>query len=165
MQKRSSIMGGLLMILIGVLFLTMEMFPELALRLNLAQQWPLVILALGGIFLLSALFGAPPMAVPGSVIIGIGGILYYQSVTGNWASWAYVWALIPGFAGVGLILSGLLERQGREMITVGGRMVVISSIMFVIFGALFSRPGWSGIIWPVMLMLAGAWLLIRGRKR
>jgi hypothetical protein len=43
------------------------------------------------------------MAVAACIIGGIGGILYWQSYTGDWASWAYVWTLIPGFSGIGII--------------------------------------------------------------
>ena len=164
MHKRSSVIGGLLMILIGVFFLIVEMFPALAVQLNIARQWPLIIVGLGGLFLLSALLGAPPLAVPGSIVTGIGGILYYQNATGNWASWAYVWTLIIGFVGVGTIIFGLLERRDKTMLSSGSRMILISLVLFAVFGAFFNGLGQLGIIGPAAIMLLGLWLLLRGRR-
>ncbi len=164
MQKRSSVIGGLLMILIGVFFLTTEMFPELAAQLNTARYWPLIIVGLGGLFLVSALLGTPPLAVPGSIITGIGGILYYQNATGNWASWAYVWTLIIGFVGIGILLSSLLERRGREMAYAGVRLIVISLVLFGIFAAFFNGLGQLNVIGPVALIVLGAWLLLWERR-
>jgi hypothetical protein len=43
---------------------------------------------------------------PGSILAGIGGIFYYQNLTNDWESWAYIWALIPGFVGIGVSSAG-----------------------------------------------------------
>ncbi len=61
--------------------------------------------------LLGLLFWVPGMIVPAAIVAGVGGLLYWQNATGNWASWAYSWALIPGFSRVGTLLSSLLERR------------------------------------------------------
>lgn len=161
MEKRSSIVGGLILILVGTLFLLMQFFPGLADRIDLANQWPLIIVAIGAFFLLAALIGTPPLAIPGSIIAGIGGILHYQNLSGNWASWAYIWALIPGFVGVGTILMHMLQGQFRRGVREGGSLLVISAIMFVVFAAFFNGLGGIGQYWPVLLILAGGWLLIK----
>jgi hypothetical protein len=157
-EKRSSIIGGTILILMGLLFLSFQMFPELAEQLDIGRQWPLIVIGVG------ALVGTPPLAVPGSVIAGIGGILYYQNVTGDWASWAYIWALIPGFAGIGTILMGLLTPGGRRNVREGGRLVVISLVMFLIFGAFFGGLGRLGQYWPVLLIGIGGWLILKNRR-
>ena len=97
MEKRNSIVGGIILIGVGVLFLLMQLFPGFAEIFDFSRQWPLLIVLLGALFLLGAFLGSPQLAIPGSVVTGIGIILYYQNITGNWASWAFVWALIPGF--------------------------------------------------------------------
>lgn len=165
MHKRSSIVAGLIMILVGALFLLINLFPNVAARLDVARQWPLIIVALGGLFLLGALLGTPPLAMPGSIVTGIGGILYYQNLTGNWASWAYIWTLIPGFVGIGIILTNLLGARTRSQFREGGRLLVISAVLFVIFSAFFNGLGGLGQYWPVLLILAGVWLLFRNRFR
>lgn len=165
MQKRSSIIAGLLLILVGLFFLAMQMFPTLAEGLNIARQWPLVIIGLGGLFMLSAVLGAPPLAIPGSIIGGVGGLLYYQNATGNWGSWAYAWTLIIGFVGVGLVIFGLLERRERPAIKAGAGLIAMSLFLFAVFALFFTGFAQAGLVWPIAIMLLGVWLLLRGRRR
>jgi hypothetical protein len=164
MQRRSSIVGGLILIFVGALFLLAQMFPGLASRLDIAQQWPLIIVVVGGLFLVSAVLGTPQLAIPGSVITGIGSILYYQNFTENWASWAFVWTLIPGFVGIGLMLMGMLSSSQRHTIREGGRLLIISLVMFIVFGAFFSGLGGIGRFWPVVLIVAGLWMIVQNRR-
>lgn len=165
MQKRSSIVGGLILIALGVVFLLLQAFPGLAGVLDLTRQWPLFIVAVGGFFLLGALLGAAPLAIPGMIIGGIGSILYYQNLTGNWESWAYAWALIPGFVGLGMIIMGWLDAENRGAVSAGGRLLVVSLVMFVVFGAFFGMLGFTGQLWPLVLIGLGVWLLFRNRRR
>lgn len=160
MHKRSSIIAGVIMIAVGALFLLINLFPALAERINLAQQWPLIVVAVGVFFLLGALMGNPELAIPGMIVSGIGGILYYQNATGNWASWAFVWALIPGFAGLGTVISGLLGHRRGHSLREGGRMIVVSAVLFAVFGAFFNGFGSLGRYWPVLLILIGLWMLV-----
>lgn len=164
MERRGAIIGGTILILVGLLFLSLQMFPELADQLDIGQQWPLFVVGVGGLFLLGALLGTPPLAVPGSIITGIGGILYYQNITGAWASWAYVWTLIPGFVGIGTVLMGLLGQSRKSNLREGGRLILISLIMFLLFGAFFGGLGSLGRFWPVILIVIGVWLVVRNRR-
>ena len=102
------------------------------------------------------------MAVPACIVGGIGGLFYYQNATGDWESWSYVWALIPGFVGVGIILAGLLEGKLRKPLREGGQLVVISLIMFVIAGSIFGALGIGrlGDYWPVLLIVVGVLILL-----
>ena len=101
---------------------------------------------------------------PDTIIGGIGGLLYYQNVSGNWDSWAYAWSLIPGFVGVGLMLMGLLDREKRSSIRDGIRLIFISFLLFAIFGGFLGGSGALGQLWPVLLILAGIWMLWRNRS-
>ncbi len=126
-------------------------------------------LALIPLFLIAVLIdprlitGAPGMAVPASIIAGIGGILYYQNATGDFASWSYMWTLIPGFVGVGSILAGLLGEHTRRNLGHGLRLMVISAVMFLIFATFFGGLdilGPYGL--PIILILLGVYVLARG---
>jgi hypothetical protein len=90
----------------------------------------------------------------------MGAILYYQTATGDWDSWAYIWSLIPGFVGVGIVLSGLLGGEGSESIRAGGWLILISLVLFAVFGSLFGALGGLGDYWPVLLILLGLVLLV-----
>jgi peptidoglycan/LPS O-acetylase OafA/YrhL len=105
------------------------------------------------------------MAVPATVVAGIGGVLYWQETTGNWNSWAYTWTLIPGFVGLGIILEALLEGKPRGGLRAGGSLMVISAILFVIFASFMGGPALLGTYWPVLLILIGLWFIIRSLLR
>ena len=100
-QRRSSLVGGLVLVLLGALFLAVQWLPGLQLWFS----WPLIIIGIGVLLLIVGLLtGVPAMAIPACIVGGIGGLLYWQNATGNWESWAYAWTLIPGFVGVGMVL-------------------------------------------------------------
>ncbi len=164
MKNRSSIIGGLILIFVGGLFLLLQIFPGLAEQFNPTLIWPLIIVAVGAFFLLAAVLGAPPLAVPGAIITGIGSLLYYQNLSGDWDSWSFVWALIPGFVGLGLILMGLLDRENRKAIRSGLWLVVISLGLFVVFAGFLSELSFLGELWPLLLIVVGIWILWRNRS-
>ncbi|MEZ4590341.1 MAG: hypothetical protein R3D55_04265 [Chloroflexota bacterium] len=164
MHKHSSIIVGTILIVVGIVFLLVQFIPGLAASLDISAQWPLIIVAVGGLLLLSAFLGTPALAIPGSIVSGIGGILYVQNLTGAWASWSYVWALIPGFVGIGLLLAGLLGHERRKSWREGSRLILISGVMFLIFGAVFNGLGGVGRYWPVLLIGLGLWQLLPRRS-
>jgi hypothetical protein len=157
-RRRSSLVGGLLLILLGVWFLVSQLVPGLYIRFT----WPWIVVGVGaGLLVLGLLTGAPDMAVPACVVGGIGGMLYWQHATGNWESWAYTWTLIPGFVGIGVILSRLLGGGGRDSLREGGNLILISLALFAVFGSWLGGLRLLGDYWPVLLILWGLWLLIR----
>ena len=164
MQKRSSIIVGTILILVGLLFLLMQIFPELGFNLDMSSQWPLVIIFVGVLLILGAILGSPRLAILGSITTGIGGILYVQNLTNSWSSWAYIWTLIPGFVGIGLLVAGILGYKRRASWRAGGRLLLISVMLFLIFGAFFNGLGVLGQFWPVLLIILGLWMLWPRRK-
>jgi len=166
-NQSARIVGGILVILLGLYLLLIQFYPDL--KIFESFTWPMLMIG-GGILMLflGLLGGNPGMAVPAAVVSGIGLILYYQNETGDWASWSYMWALIPGFAGVGGIVAGLLGDRPRKSILDGITLIIISGIMFLIFGSFFGGLDLLGDYWPVLLILLGFWILIsyflRGKR-
>ncbi len=169
-KNRSQLALGMILLLAAAWLVAVKMRPELAAWMNITFDWPLWVIGAGAILLLIGLLvGAPGMAVPACIVAGIGGILYYQNATGDWASWAYMWALIPGFVGLGALLSGLLGGNFRSEARHGLNLLVVSAVLFLIFTAIFG--GW-GIFGPYqeyalagVLFLFGLWLILRGLFR
>jgi hypothetical protein len=160
--RRSNLAVGLILILIGVWLLAVQVFPNLQLWLNLSFSWPLIVIGVGVLLLLVGLLaGEPGMAVPACIVGGIGGLLYYQNLTGNWGSWAYAWTLIPGFVGAGVILSGLLGNRPKRALGDGLNLIIISLVLFLVFAAFLGGPNLFGPFWPVLIILLGVWLIIR----
>jgi len=98
-------------------------------------------------------------AVPATIVGGIGGILAYQWFTGNFESWSYLWALIPGFVGLGIMLMSLMGGGGS--VKDGASLLFISFILLAIFGSFFGAIGLAGQYWPVLLIALGVVLMVR----
>ncbi len=157
-NRKASIVGGIILILLGAFFLAREFYPDLF----VFWDWPLIIIGLGALFLLWAVLGGiGGLAIPAIILAGIGGILYYQNLTGDWESWSFIWALIPGFVGVGILLSGLIDRKFKASLDGGLTLIVISVILFFIFGTTFGMAYGLGQYWPVALILLGLISLAR----
>ena len=166
-QNRTNLVLGILLILIGGWLVVSRQFPAVQDWLGDNFTWPMWTIAAGlVVFLIGLLSGAPGMSVPASIIAGIGGILYYQNQTGDYDSWSYMWALIPGFVGVGTILAGLLGENTRRNLAHGLNLIVISMVLFLVFGSFFGGLSILGDYGAaIILILLGVYVLIRGFAR
>lgn len=161
-RSRSNLAAGLVLILIGAAFLIARLNPSWFVWLDPERNWPVIVIGVGALlFVIGLLTGVPAMAVPASIVGGIGGLLYWQNATGNWDSWAWAWALIPGFVGFGIILSGLLGGQFRQALREGGRTILVSLILVAIFGSLLGPGDFATPVWPILLIAAGVIFLIQ----
>lgn len=161
-EQRSALALGVVLLLVGIFFLAMQLLPALGDQIEALVDWPWIIIGIGVLLLIIGLLtGAPGMAAPAAVVAGIGGILYWQNATGRWESWAYMWALIPGFAGVGRILAGLLGDDPRRSFAEGFRTILVSLILFTIFATFLGGMDIFGPYWPLLLILLGLWLLLK----
>jgi hypothetical protein len=162
MTKRANLAAAIFLILIGSWFLAIQFYPALKAFAYGASTWLVSIIGAGALLgVLGLLFWVPGMMVPAAIVAGIGGLLYWQNSTGNWASWAYAWALIPGFSGVGTLLSGLLQRRWG-IVRAGGWMLLYSLVLFAVFGSFLGGWGLIGQYWPVPLILLG--LIVLGQN-
>jgi len=163
-KNRSQLGLGIILILLGGWFIAQKTVPGLQEWVAQFSAWPFTVIGAGAIILLLALIlGTPGLAVPASIVAGIGGILYYQNATQDWGSWSYMWALIPGFVGVGTILTGLLGENTRQNLRHGMNLMVISAVLFLVFSAFLG--GWQilGNFGPaILLILLGLWVLGNG---
>lgn len=126
-------------------------------------SWPVLVWGMGVLFaLVGVVSGVSPLLIPATILGGIGGLLAYQNASGDWASWAYVWALIPGFVGLSLFLAFL---RSRVMRIVGLSMLGWSMVVFTIFGLVFAREGELSKYWPLALVVAGLVILVQTSVR
>lgn len=165
-MKRVRFSFAFVLIAIGALYLALEFFPKLGQLAYGREHWPVQIIAIGLIFALAALVTwMPSFFIPASVLTGIGGLLYWQNSTGNWASWSYAWTLIPGFAGFGLLLFGLLARKRGAYIS-GMWNFFSSIILFGIFASTLGGLPFAARLWPAALIVLGLIVIVSGfRKR
>jgi len=166
MKRRGSFTLGFLLILLGGWFLAVQFVPEVGDWVEQVADWPFWVIGPGLIFILAGLIsGVVDLMIPGSIISGIGLILYYQNATGEWESWSYAWALIIVFVGIGIFLANLFKGDLRAAFEEGGPPFMTGAIMFLIFGSIFRAAfGQTPILgdyWPVLLIVFGLWMLIR----
>ena len=101
-------------------------------------QWPDFLILIGGtIFIFGLLLGSRDMFIPAVVIAGFGGILSYQYTYIGFASWSYMWTLIPGFVGAGMIVSGLFGDETSHDVRHGLMLIGASALLFIILGEIF----------------------------
>jgi len=166
-QNRSNLFLGILLIVIGGWLVATRQVPDLQEWLDNNFTWPMWTIGAGLLILLIGLItGAPGMAVPASIIAGVGGILYYQNATGDFSSWSYMWTLIPGFVGVGTILTGLLGEHTRRNLGHGLRLLATSAALFLVFATFFGEFNFLGEYGAaIILILLGVFVLARGLMR
>jgi hypothetical protein len=166
-KNKTQLILGLIFLLVAGWLLIDQLKPEWTNWLNVSFSWPIWIILVGaGLMLIGLLTEAYDMAVPACIVAGIGGILYYQNTSQDWNSWSYMWALIPGFGGIGNLisagLSGNLKKEGRNALNT----ILISLLLFVIFASMFGGLDFLTIsrelILIVSLFLVGLWLILRG---
>jgi hypothetical protein len=166
-QNRTNLVLGLLLIVLGGWLIVTRQVPELQAWLDENFAWPMYTIGAGVLILLIGLLtGNPGMAVPASIVAGIGGILYYQEVNRAYETWSYMWTLIPGFVGVGEILTGLLGDNTRHNLSRGLGKIVTSAVLFLVFATIFGGLELLGTYGaPILIILLGLYILARGFMR
>ena len=166
-QNRSNLALGIILLAVGGWLLVTNQVPSIREWIDSHSSGAVYTIGAGLLILLLGLItNSPGMAVPASIVAGIGGILYYQDITSNYSSWSYMWTLIPGFIGVGSIIAGILGDHTQRNLRSGLRLLVISAVMFLIFGSfLGGLPILGDYGVPIILILLGLYVLGRGFVR
>jgi len=166
-QNRTSLILGLILILVGGWMILSNQVPAIHVWLQAHSTGSVYTIGAGVLILLIGLFtGAAGMAIPAAIVAGVGGILYYQELHHDYSSWSYMWTLILGFIGVGIILTGLLGENTRHNLASGLRLLIISAVLFLAFGTFLgglSILGQYGA--PILIILLGVYILARSFMR
>jgi hypothetical protein len=164
MQTNRSNAGALVVGALLIGFGLLSLAGRLVSGFNWGLLWPFFVIGFGALFFV-AMFAtgksAAALAVPGSIISGIGLILFFQNVTHHWESMSYFWTLIIMFVGVGIFLMGWYGEDANQKRS-GLRLMKIGFILFIIFGAFFEMifSSFSNIVFPVLLIILGAYLVV-----
>jgi len=169
---RGDIVFGSVLILLGIVFVLGQMF-----NFSLGRfLWPMYIIVPGAfLFLLSMTLEGKSgewLASLGSLVTVVGLLLLYQNTFDHFQSWAYAWALVaPTSIGLGQVIYGSVKererlvRNGKRLVAIGGAIFMVGGIFFeLIIGISGFGLGRVGhLAWPVLLILVGVMLLLRGR--
>ncbi len=162
---------GIVLVVVGLFALLVAVAG-----IDLTQYgWPLFVIVPGLTLLVVGFLGVGQGAsIPGGIVTALGLLLAYQSSTGDWATWAFAWALVaPGGVGLGMYLQALRDgdidalRTGRTLMFIA---VVIFMIGFVLFESILGISGkdygfFGKAALPILLIVIGIVILWRQRSQ
>jgi hypothetical protein len=165
-RNSGSLVAGVVLIAIGLLALFGQLFRGFQFWNYL---WPVFIIAFGALFFVGMFTGGKSMAglaIPGTIISGIGLMMLFQSLFHNWESWSYGWTFILILVGLGIFIMGLYTQDTSRRQS-GLKLMKVGAILFIIFGGFFEliifgfgRNGIQQYIFPALLVLLGVYLVI-----
>lgn len=141
-------------------------------------MWPFIFIIPGVLVFLSAMAtdssSGEGLTILGAILTSLGVIFLAQQVTGLWASWAYVWALVaPTSIGFAQLTYGTsknrdtIVQSGRKLINLGLLMFAIGFVFFeLIIGINGFGIGNLGLpVIPIMMVFVGGVILARALIR
>ena len=164
-NPRGSVVAGGILILIGAVFLVVNV-----LHIDFGKIWPVIFFIIAGGFYLPVLMmpndrkNLSGLLIPGTILAGLGVIFFYNTLSDDWGSWAYIWTLIPASVGLGLLLAARVGEWGGDTMKVGFWMFIISIAACLILAAFFGG-GNASAIGAILLIGLGLYLLIRSIRR
>ena len=110
------------------------------------------------------------LAIVGGLISMLGFVFLMQSVTGLWATWAYIWALIaPTSIGLSQMVYGNIKKNdaiaqtGWNLTRIGLSILAVGFVFFELIigisGFGLSRLGLP--VFPMILIFVGGFVLLR----
>ena len=169
-MDRGSILLGTGMLVMGGLLLAGKL-----LEISFGQfLWPFIFIVPGALVFLSAISpdssSGEGLSILGGILIALGFVFLMQSVTGFWASWAYIWALIaPTSVGLSQMVYGNLKQRdaiaasGMRLVKIGLALLIVGFIFFEIFLGIsgFGLRQFGLPVFPMMLILFGVFMLVQ----
>jgi hypothetical protein len=167
-NKRNTgmLVAGAILITLGLLSLLGQFFRGFPFW---SFFWPFIIIAFGGLFFIGMFAGGKAMAglaIPGTIISGIGVMMFLQNLFNHWESWAYGWTVILILVGLGIFIMGLYSQEPGPR-QAGLRVMKIGAILFIIFGGFFEmifstfqHHGIQQYVFPALLLLLGIYLVV-----
>jgi hypothetical protein len=153
----------------GVALLALEL-----LQISLISLvWPLFVILPGLLLLEPArrLTGgkrgwATFLALPGAILLTVGGLLALMNLTGHFESWAYAWLLLPAGM-VGGLMFALRHERNHDIHRSGPRVVSLLTRIALVAGLVFELFVFEtlGSWWPIALVVLGAYILLKDRRR
>jgi hypothetical protein len=127
--------------------------------------WTLFILIPGAVLFIGGLLArdepAVGLTIAGSIIMTVAAMLSVMDRTGHYEAWAYAWTLIPGTAGIGVLIHGF-KSDDRAKIRAGSQLILISLAMFAVGAWFFETVFQTGAVpfgidafWPLVLVVIG----------
>lgn len=164
MKKREDMVGGLILIGIGILFLVGRL-------INVGNFGLLILPALGAVFAIAGILKRDGgLMVPGGILSGIGLGVYLTAVPFEFTSGIdtgglFLLSLAAGFVSV-TVMSAIFARETHWWALIPGGIIGLVGTAVLFGGAFMSALELLGTYWPVILILVGILVLFQaGRER
>jgi hypothetical protein len=163
--RRNAIVAGIVLIAIGSIAWAMNATGTDPSTWLGGSGWTLFILIPGAALFVGGLLArdepAVGLTIAGSIIMTVAAMLFVMDRTGHYEAWAYAWTLIPGAAGIGVLIHGF-KTDDRAKIGAGSRLILISLAMFAVGAWFFETVFQTGAVpfgidafWPLVLVVIG----------
>ena len=156
-EKRPSLVPGLLLIVVGIIFLVANLG---AFRLSGELIWTYLLIIIGAAFWLGFIFDRSRVGglMPGSILLTLG-ILFHYTSTRGWDTLSYLWPffiLAPAFGFYAMFIFG--NREKGLLIPAG--ILTVIALFFFLQGT--SRN--LRLVWPAIFIVLGVLLLFQGLR-
>jgi hypothetical protein len=159
-SNTGALVGGTLLMAFGLLSLASQFFRGF----NWGLLWPFMVIGVGILFYAAMFAGgkqAAGLAIPGTIVSGVGLVLLFQNITRHWESMSYFWTLIILFVGIGIYIMGIYSNDAGQKKS-GVSVMKVGSILFIIFGLFFELvfSSFGNLTFPILLILLGVYLVL-----
>ncbi|RPH37952.1 hypothetical protein EHM92_01365 [bacterium] len=153
MQSPRSPLPGIILIVLGVLFLIAN-FADV----HLGSFWPIFVLGLGVAFIIMFFRDRNNYGVlmPGTILTVIG-ILFFACTFYGWDQMEYLWPFFIIAPGLGFLMIYLFGKQERGLLIPAGILTGLGLVFLL-------GVNDSEYLWPGMLILVGILFLIKWKK-
>lgn len=165
-MDRGSFVGAVALIVLGAAFLILNFMPDMGFE----DLWPVIFFVLAlGFFLPAVIWpenrrGLAGLYIPGSLLLVMGIIFLYNTLSGDWNVWAFAWLLVPFSIGLGLSLAAWMGRWNPPVGEVGIWIMVLNAVGFSLFGTLFGETVIKTFS-AGLVLVGGVLMLLRGFLR
>jgi hypothetical protein len=166
MQKKTSLLFGVTLILLGLLALTGNLLMRAVgegVLLGL-RAWPIFVVGVGLLFCLppfifSKVRGLSGLFIPGLPILTTGAILFFVSTSGNWHIWATLWPLEVISVALAFVLMGIFLKIPWLMIPAS--IIGMTGLVLQFCAVTGWWSAWA-VLWTVEPFAVGLPLLLIG---
>ena len=173
-QDNGPIILGIGLLVFGVLLLGSNL-------LNISfsgMLWPFIFIIPGALLFVASISSGQNsgegLAIVGGILSMLGFVFLMQTITGFWATWAYIWALVaPTSVGLSQMLYGNMKKND-SIVNTGWKLtrigLIIFGVGFVFFELIIGVSGFGlrrfGLpVLPMILIFAGGFIVIRSLFR
>jgi hypothetical protein len=150
-----SVITGITLIVIGLVFLLPNFIEELTLR----ELWPVLMLGPGLLFF-AAFFAdrkSYGLLMPGSILTTLGLLFLYCTIFG-WYWMRELWPFYLIGPGIGFLLMYYFGKKETGLLVPGTILTLLGVIFLLSFSA-------YEYLWPLAIIATGLFLILRNRKK